>query len=75
MLLAELGPKAPHVNIDGPGTSEVLVAPDPDNSVSRLKTRPGCAARKRSNSYSMYVRSSGRPDRRLVGLQVERKGP
>ena len=29
VLLAELGPQAPHVDIDGPCASEVLVAPHP----------------------------------------------
>ena len=29
VLLAQLGSQAPHVDVDGPRASEVLVAPDP----------------------------------------------
>ena len=40
-----------------------------------MKTLPGWVARNLSSSYSMKVRSSGRPESRgLVGLQVEHQG-
>src|SRR5688572_12782544 len=61
VLLAELGPQPADVDVDRPGASVVLVAPHPVEQHLPGEHLARVLARNLSSSYSMYVRSSGRP--------------
>src|SRR5215216_5819970 len=53
VLGAELGPEPPHVDVDGAGATEVVVAPDLLQQLRAENTRPGCWARYFSSSNSL----------------------
>ena len=76
VLLAQLGPQTPHVDVDGPSSSEVLIAPDPGQQrlAAEHPARMGGEKPKELILHVSQVQGTAL-DRRLIGLQVQRQGP
>ena len=62
----DLGAEPPHVDVDQPSVTEVVVPPDPVERCSRLSTLPGWSASSHSSRNSVRVQWTSTPSRRTT---------